>query len=195
VPIEQSPDRRVGSFRLVGTDVIENGLPPLPDVITHEMIIPISYWTASKVAVVVFLRFFEGPEFGGVMPAAMNIPYYLEAGKWTFETSGLFHASGFPFDPVTEPEKAEDLDGSHFVYGTSGGLQAEGKPPAWVATGRASREVTYLAVVQAGVEDRRRLDGHFGSWVVCTEAPDPFEVVAYDSSGQTLARLPYPSRA
>jgi hypothetical protein len=194
VPTEQSPDRRDGSFRLAGIDVIENGLPPLPDIITQEMKIPISYWTGPRISVVVFLRFFEGPEFGGAKPAAMNIPYYLETGKWTFETSGVFHAAGFPFDPVTEPEKAEDLDGSTIVYGSSGRLQTEGKPPAWFATGRASREVARLAVVQGGVEDRRRLDAHFGSWVVCTEAPGPFQVVAYDSSGQTLARLPYPSR-
>jgi hypothetical protein len=192
VATERSPDRRGGSFRQAGIDVIENGLPPLPDVITHEMNLPISYWTGSRISVLVFSRFFEGPEFGGVKPAAMKVPYYLEAGKWTFETSGLFRAAGFPFDPVTEPEKAEDLDGSTIVYGSSGGLQTEGKPPARVATGRASREVAHLAVVQGGVEDRRRLDSHFGSWVVCTQAPGPFEVVAYDSSGQALARLPYP---
>jgi hypothetical protein len=74
------------------------------------------------------LRFFEDPEFGGVKPAAMNITYYLEAGKWTFETSGLFRASGFPLDPVTEPEKAEDLDGSTIVYGSSGGCRPKVNP-------------------------------------------------------------------
>ncbi len=44
------------------------------------------------------------------------------------------------------------------------------RAPHAVATGRASREVEDIAVVQAGVEDRRRLDAHFGTWVVCTDA-------------------------
>ena len=80
------------------------------------------------------------------------------------------------------------------MYGSLSSIRPEGKPPAWVASGRASGEVAYIAFVKAGVEDRRRLNSHFGSWVVCTEVPGPFEVVAFDSSGQLLARLPHPFR-
>jgi len=62
----------------------------------------------------------------------------------------------------------------------------------WVATGHVSREVQYVALVQEGSEERRRLDSHFGTRVACIQAPKPFEVVALDSSGQELSRLRYP---
>jgi hypothetical protein len=193
---EKSPDRRNRSFVLDGIDVIENGLPSLPGVITHESTVPtpIGYWTTSRSAIVVFFHFVKIPDLDGVQPFMMEIPYYLEAGKWTVETSGRVSGSGFPFDPVIEPGRVDDLDGSHLVYGSLSRKQPEGKSPIWVATGRASREVAYVAVVQGGVEDRRKLDSRLGVWVVCTEVPKPFEVVAFDSSGQPLARLPHPSR-
>jgi hypothetical protein len=191
VSADQSLDRGRGSL-LGGIDVIENGLPPLPDVITYEMTIPISYWTASRSAVVVFLRFEESPVDSRIQPVAMEIPYYRKAGKWTVKTSGAVGGYGFAFDPVTQPGFVDDLDGNPIVYGSLSTIRPDDKPPVWVATGRASREVAYIAFVRAGVEDRRRLDSHFGSWVVCTEVPEPFEVVAFDSSGQPLSRLPHP---
>jgi hypothetical protein len=187
------PDRRSGSF-LAGIKVIENGLPPLPDAITYKMTIPISYWTAPRSAVVVFLRFSENPANGGIQPVTMETPYHREAGEWVVKTSGVVGGFDFPFDPVTQPGFAGDLDGRPIVYGSLSTIRADNKPPVWVATGRASREVAYIAFVQAGVEDRRRLDSHFGTWAVCMEVPEPFEVVAFDSSGQSLARLPHPFR-
>jgi hypothetical protein len=183
-----------GSFLLSGIDVIENGLPPLPDAVTYEMKLPISYWTAPKSAVVVFLRFGRHPADGGIQPVAMEVPYHRENGKWTVWASGSVGGSGFPFDPVAQPGFTADLDGKPIVYGSLSTIRAGDKPAAWVATGRASCSVAAIAVVQAGVEYRRMLDSHFGSWVVCAEAPEPFEVVAFDGSGQTLARLPHPFR-
>jgi hypothetical protein len=126
VPAEQSPDPGSGLFFLGGVDVIENGLPSLPDVITYEMTIPISYWTAPKTAVVVFLRFHEHPAHGGIQPVVMKIPYQRETGKWIARTSGTYSASGFFFDPVTEPGFVGDLDGRPFVYGSLSTIQAEG---------------------------------------------------------------------
>jgi hypothetical protein len=195
MPLEQPPGRRNGFFPADGIDVIEKGLPPLPDVITRELMvpIPISYWRAPDSAVVVFFYFSELPGYG-VRPFVSEFPYYKEAGKWTVETHGEFTGSGFSFDPVTEPERVDDLDRSHFVRGSLSRKQAEGKPHMWVATGHASREVAYVALVQAGTEDRRRLDSHFGTWVVCTQVREPFDVVAFDSSGQELSRLAYPHR-
>jgi len=166
---------------------------PLPDVITHEsmVLIPIGYWVASESAVVVFFFFGEIPGLG-VRPFVMNIPYYKEAGKWTFEARREISGSSFPFDPVTQSERVVDLDGSHFVFSSLSRGQTKGKAPIWVATGHASRDVRYVALVQEGSENRRRLDSHFGTWVVCTEVREPFEVVAFDSSGQELSRLRYP---
>ena len=114
---EQSPGRRSGSF-LAGLDVIANGLPPWPEVITYEMTIPICYWTASRSAVVVFLRFSDNPVNGGIRPVAMEIPYHREAGEWVVKTSGAAGGSGFPFDPVTRLGFVADLDGRPIVYGS-----------------------------------------------------------------------------
>jgi hypothetical protein len=180
-------------FPLAGVDIIESGLPPLPDFIAYEMTIPIGYWTAKESAVVVFLDFSEISGLG-TLPFATSVPYYREAGRWTVEASGVLGGWEFPFDPVAQPERAGELDGEAAVYGSLSRVQTAGKLPVWVATGRASTQVASIALVQGGIEDRRRLDSHFGAWVVCTEVPEPFEVVAFDSYGQVLARLPHPFR-
>ncbi len=39
-----------------GIDVLEHGLPPLPEVLTHEMAIPMACWIAGQCAVVLVLR-------------------------------------------------------------------------------------------------------------------------------------------
>ena len=193
MPAEQSPGKSSGPFPLAGINVIENGLPSLPDVITYDMTIPIGYWTAEESAVVVFLGFSEIPGLG-IRPFASSIPYYMEDSKWTVESSGVAGGFEFPFDPVTQPERAGELAGRAAVYGSLKRVQADGKSPLWVATGRASPQVASIALVRAGTEDRRRLDSRLGTWVVCTEVPEPFEVVALSSSGQVLARLPHPFR-
>ncbi len=135
------------SFRLAGIDVIEDGLPPLPDVLTHDMTtpIPIGYWAARESAVVAFFYFQAIPEASTIQPVVMDIPYYREAGKWTVETTGLIFGEGFPFDPVTEPGRTDDLDGSPIVYGSTGRVQSPGKPLLRTASGRASSEVAQLS--------------------------------------------------
>jgi TolA-binding protein len=40
-----------------GIAVLENGLPPLPEPLTHRMAVPMAYWAARETAVVLFLRF------------------------------------------------------------------------------------------------------------------------------------------
>jgi hypothetical protein len=191
--LEQPSGRYKGFFPADGIDVIEKGLPPLPEVITHELMvpIPISYWVASDSAIVVFFYFSELPG-RGIQPFVSIIPYYKKSGKWSVKTYSNFTGSGFPFDPVTESERIDDLDGSHLVNSSVGKKQAEGEPLMWVATGHASRDVAYVALVQAGTEERRRLDSHFGTWVVCTQVREPFDVVAFDNSGQELSRIHYP---
>src|ERR1051326_6189278 len=100
VPEELPPDPGSGPFLLAGIDVIENGLPPLPGVVTYKMTIPIGYWTAAESAVVVFLRFSANPVDGGIQPVAMEIPYRREGRYGITKTSGAYGGFGFPFDPV-----------------------------------------------------------------------------------------------
>jgi hypothetical protein len=58
--------------------------------------------------------------------------------------------------------------------------------------GIAAPPVKYLAVIQDGHQDRRRLDNHFGAWVVRTDRAGPFRVAALDQNGTTLAEIEYP---
>lgn len=61
--------------------------------------------------------------------------------------------------------------------------------PAVVLPGRVAPAVKDIALIQDGYEDRRRLSSHFGAWIVCTEQPSPFRVIAYDDNGAVLADI------
>lgn len=45
--------------------------------------------------------------------------------------------------------------------------------------------------MMGGHEDRRRLESHFGAWVICTEQTSPFQVTALDENGAVLGSIPY----
>src|ERR1022692_341087 len=42
---------------VTGVEVLDHGLPALPDELTYRMAIPVAYWKADRCAVVLFLRF------------------------------------------------------------------------------------------------------------------------------------------
>jgi TolA-binding protein len=170
-----------------GLDVLEHGLPPLPDALTYDMAIPVAYWKAEQCAVVLVLRF--GYLTGEPMPVAVQATYSRGAdGTW--KTPTHVAGSGFSHDPIADPGGARDLGGQPMVRG-GGSWAAEITPryPASIVTGRAAPEVRYLAVVKDGHEDRRTLESHFGAWVVCTEQSGPFDVVGLSEEGDMLARL------
>jgi len=169
-------------------DVLEHGLPPLPDILTYEMAIPVAYWKGGQCAVVLVLRF--GYLTGEPTPVIMLVIYSRTAdGAWKMPTHVA--GTGFSHDPVADPGGQRDLDGRPMGCG-GGSWAAETTPgyPASIVTGRAVPEVRYLAVVKDGHEDRRPLETHFGAWVVCTEQPGPFDVVGLSEDGDVLARLP-----
>jgi tetratricopeptide (TPR) repeat protein len=176
-----------------GLDVLEHGLPPLPEALTHEMAIPIAYWTAGQCAVVLVLQFsrhgHDDPH-----PIAMQVTYSRgEDGRWQPPT----HVSGgsFSHDPVRNPGSTRDLDGNPMVYGgSSQAREVTPGRPASIAAGRAAPEVKYLTVTQDARVDRRPLESHFGAWVVCTEQPGSFTVTGLDAAGAVLASLPHPFR-
>jgi len=41
----------------IGIDVLEHGLPALPETLSYQMALPVAYWKADKCAVVLILRF------------------------------------------------------------------------------------------------------------------------------------------
>jgi hypothetical protein len=174
-----------------GMDVLEHGLPPLPEVLTYDMAVPAACWKAEQCAVVLVLGFARHGH-DEPTPMVMQVVYSRgEDGRWVPPTH--VSGSGFSHDPVRSPQSARDLDGSPMVYGgSSQAREVTPGRPAFIAVGRAAPQVKYLAVIKDGHEDRRPLESHFGAWVVCTEQPGPFELVGLDAKGTVLAVLPHP---
>ena len=179
-----------------GLDVLERGLLPVPDVLTYQMAIPVAYWKAGQCAVVLVLRF-SGHPHDEPVPIGMRVTYSRgEDGTWTMPAHTYIFGGGFHHDPIANPGSPRDLGGSPMVCGgNSWARDITPGSPASIATGRAAPDVRYLAVVKDGHEDRRPLESHFGAWIVCTEAPGPFDVVGIDEGGAVLARLPQSFRA
>jgi hypothetical protein len=99
-----------------GASVIHHGLPELPEVLTHQMSIPISYWTATGCAVVTFLRFRPHPVNSEIQPTATTV-CYAKNGDTLTGRQGMYAERRFAFDPVTKPGQASDLHGRAMVYG------------------------------------------------------------------------------
>jgi tetratricopeptide (TPR) repeat protein len=169
-----------------GAEVLEHGLPPLPHVLSYRMAIPVAYWTAQQCAVVLFLRFNNAGKQHH--PVGMKVTFEKGAEGWTAHRHSV--GSRFSHDPIASPGDRRHLAGRRMC--TGGGFTAtrriEGHPAA-VRTGSASPTVKYIALIQDGREDRRRLDSHFGAWVVCTESLSPIQVAGYDENGIVLARV------
>ena len=177
-----------------GIDVLEYGLPPLPEVLRYEMAIPVAYWRAEQCAVVLVLRF-SGHGHDEPWPMAMQVSYSRgEDGRW--EPPAHILGSSFSHDPIRSPGSIRDLGGRPMTYGGSSQTDnvAPGHP-AFITAGRAAPEVRYLAVIKDSHEDRRPLESHFGAWVVCIEQPGSFEVVGLDANGTVLASIPHPFAA
>src|SRR5258708_34875451 len=74
--------------------------------LTHQMAIPLAYWTASQNAVVLFLRFHRhGREWD---PSAVMATFTREHGQWA-AAGGHWGGSGF-HDAFTDPGDLRGLD-------------------------------------------------------------------------------------
>jgi tetratricopeptide (TPR) repeat protein len=189
-PSDLPPQFNPANMMHTGADVLEHGLPPLPEALTYDMAVPVAYWKAEQCAVVLVLRF---TRFGGgePTPTASQVVYSRDAdGRWV--PPRHFVGTSFSYDPVRSPQRAWNPNNQAIVYGgRSLGREAAPGCPVLIATGQAAPEVRYLALVKDGHEDRRPLESHFGAWVVCTEEPGPCEVVGLDADGTVLAALTY----
>jgi tetratricopeptide (TPR) repeat protein len=159
-----------------GIAVLENGLPPLPAVLTHHMAVPMAYWAARETAVVLFLRFHRHRRTWH--PIALTVTFTRQDGEWTAEGTH-WHGTGF-HDPFTDPGGRYGLGGEPIVYSSTS---------ATIWHGIADASVKYLALIQDGHQDRRPLDNHFGAWIVRADKPGPFRVAAIDENGATLAEI------
>ena len=173
-------------MRLTGIEVLERGLPPLPDKLTYQMSIPVAYWTATRCAVVLFLNFHRMNNEWATL--AIMATFTRDGGTWA--SPEYWSGTGGSNDPIANPGDLRDLDGNAMV--TGGGSYSDTPTPgipAVIVHGRVAPTVTGIGLIQNGHEDRRPLESHLGAWVVCTEQPAPFRVTAYDNSGDMLADI------
>ena len=159
-----------------GLDVLDRGLPGLPDQLSYLMAIPVASWTAQHSAVVLFLQFRR--HGGSHHPGVLHVTYARTDTGWTADRH--FIGTGYSHDPVASPGSLRDLGGNAMV--TGGGTDTK-------LHGRASPAVRYIALIQDGREDLRPLQSHFGAWVICTEQASPFQVEGRDADGNVLARI------
>jgi Tetratricopeptide repeat len=174
------------NMRRTGIDVLQHGLPALPQTLTHQMAIPLAYWTASQNAVVLFLTFDRARNEWD--QSAVMATFTREHGQWTAAGS---HWLGTGFhDPFADPGDLAGLAGRPIVI--SGSSHSEEPAPGCLAGiwhGTAAPAVQQLALIQGGHEDRRPLHSHFGAWVVCTENPAPCTVTAFDQNDAVLGSI------
>ena len=173
-------------------EVLDQGLPALPDVLTHEMSIPVAIWKATNCAVVLFLEYARLND-STFHPKVTMGSFYREDERWAAHE--WWAGTGWSHDPVTDPGSLRDLDG-RAIAGGSGSHNPSPGPgfPASVVTGRVSPAVSHLALVQDDLEERRELRSHFGAWVVCTERWSPYQINALDETGAVMGRITGPPR-
>lgn len=191
-PLGPPPELDLRWMHRVGITVLEDGLPPLPEVIDHSMSVPIACWTAATSAVVLFLRFSRHPD-KTFSPAVTMMTYARGEGRWSAHrwVGGV----GWSHDPIAHPQSIRDLGGRAMVHG-GGSYNDHPAPghPAAVTAGRAGSAVTQIALIQDGAEDRRVLRSHFGAWVVCVERWSPYQINALGDDGDLLASVSGPPR-
>lgn len=178
-----------------GLEILDHGLPALPDVLSYQMSVPVAFWKAAGCAVVLFLKYrrvlFPGDDAVAVRPGMTMGTFYRDGGGWV--AHGWWGGTGWSHDPVADPGSLCDLDGQA-IAGGSGSHNPNPRPgfPASVIAGRVSRAVTHLALVQDDREERRELQSHFGAWIVCTEKWSSYRVNALDETGTVLGCLTGP---
>ena len=143
-----------------GIAVLENGLPSLPEPLTHRMAIPMAYWAARDTAVVLFLNFHRHRRTW--RPTALMATFTRRDGEWKPDTR--LARNQLP-RPLHRSRRPHGLAGRPIAY--SGGLGDI------VCHGTAAPAVKYLALIQDGHEDRRPLDNHFGAWVIRADKRRP----------------------
>jgi tetratricopeptide (TPR) repeat protein len=190
-PPDLPPEFSPRSILRTAAAVLDHGLPALPETLAYQMAIPVAYWKADRCGVVLVLEYSRGIA-GEIAPMGMMLAFTLgDDGTWV--PPGHANGMSFHYDPIADRDSRHDLGSRMMVYGgQSTARTVVPRQPASIATGRAAPEIAYLAVVQDGREVRRRLDSHFGAWIICTEQAGPYQVAGYDSDGTLRATLGYP---
>src|SRR5262249_12680982 len=99
------------NMRRTGIDVLQHGLPALPQTFTHQMPLPLAYWPARQNAVVLFPTFPRARNEWD--PSAFMATFTREHGPRTAAGSH-WHGTGF-HDPFADPGDLAGLDGRPIV--------------------------------------------------------------------------------
>jgi hypothetical protein len=160
-------------------EVLDDGLPDLPETLSYQMALPIAYWKAERCGVVLILEFCQWD--GEWSPMVVMARFTRDGSSWIPDQH--WHCTSWSHDPIAHPRSLRNLGGRPMV--TGGGSES-------VRHGRVAPTVTEIGLIQNGHEVRRPVDSRFGAWVVCTDEPTPFRVTAYDHTGNLLASIEEP---
>ena len=98
---------------VLGVRVLGEGLPELPDVLTHAMTIPVAYWTSTTCAAVLFLGYSQDPETGDFQPEGFFPTFFLDGTTW--QPHDYLYGYGWSHDFIATSESLRDLDGRAIV--------------------------------------------------------------------------------
>ena len=173
---------------VLGVRVLGEGLPELPDVLTHAMTIPVAYWTSTTCAAVLFLGYSQDPETGDFQPEGFFPTFFLDGTTW--QPHDYLYGYGWSHDFIATSESLRDLDGRAIVTaGRSVSNHPQAGKPAFVISGRVSPEVVEISLLQGGTVVRRPISNHFGAWVVCSENRGPYSIQVHDQTGAVVGSI------
>jgi hypothetical protein len=75
------------NVKRTGLKVLDEGLPALPDVFSHQMLVPVACWKATTCAVVLFLRYSRFDD-GTFYPSVTMGSFYREHDRWAWCSVG-----------------------------------------------------------------------------------------------------------
>ena len=174
-----------------GLIVLDEGLPPSPEAMTHSDAVPVSYWTTNMCGAVQFVFFIER-DGDGFRPADITLEYDRDGDAWYPVRMPLFFGGGYEGDigsaNFMRHQSNQAIEISHTRY------QDEAEPGtlAIVMSGRHSPDVEEIWLVQGDRPEKRPASGHFGSWTICTETFAPLRVEAHDGTGLLLGSVEGP---
>lgn len=154
--------------------VLEEGLPPLPERLEKGQTVPIALWRGERYGAVVFVRLWRN----GQVDHDCAITSRADDGAW--EEPSSYGGSAWIDDPLHRPESGWDGEPVEWIGVT--GIQE-----IRAVKGVASLEVASIGVEQSGRKWRVPIDSPAGAFVVGLEDPAPVILHALGAGGQLLS--------
>jgi hypothetical protein len=175
-------------MRRQGLIVLEEGLPPAPEKLTHLDAVPVSYWSTDQNGAVQFIFFFESEE-SRVRPADTTLEFGRDSDGWYPVRSQLAWGGNYE-DNIGSPDFMRHY-GNEAIETSYSRTRSEPEPGtlAIIMSGRHAPNVEEIVLIQGARTEGRPASGHFGSWTICTETFAPLRVEAHDGAGRVLGSV------